>query len=100
MPLTPEQQARLDEIRRRPPPNGRPPAPQHRHAREFRREPTPRELQVLALLAEGATNGEIGVDLGIALTTVESHVKRLLLIFEARSRPQLVANGFRRGHLV
>jgi DNA-binding NarL/FixJ family response regulator len=55
-----------------------------------------RELQVLALIAEGATNAEIGERLVIAETTVESHVKSILRKLEVRNRTEAAARYLRR----
>jgi DNA-binding CsgD family transcriptional regulator len=61
------------------------------------RTPSARELQVLALIAEGMTDSEIGGRLFVAPNTVKSHVKNLLAKLGARSRAHAVAVGFRRG---
>jgi DNA-binding NarL/FixJ family response regulator len=55
-----------------------------------------RELEVLALIAEGDTNAEIAERLVIAATTVESHVKSILRKLEVRNRTQAVARYLRR----
>ena len=46
---------------------------------------TPRERQVLALLAEGATNREIGAQLFMAEKTASVHVSRILSKLDVRS---------------
>jgi len=38
---------------------------------------TPREREVLALMAEGRSNAAIGEDLGLGLKTVETHINRV-----------------------
>jgi DNA-binding NarL/FixJ family response regulator len=43
-----------------------------------RLELTPRELEVLALLADGLTNREIGAELYISDKTASVHVSRIL----------------------
>ncbi len=58
---------------------------------------TPRELDVLRLMAEGLANKEIATRLYISQETVKSHVRHLLVKLPARSRAQAVAVGFRRG---
>ena len=63
------------------------------------RTPSARELQVLALIAEGMTDSEIGGRLFVASNTVKSHVKNLLAKLGARSRAHAVAVGFRRGFI-
>jgi DNA-binding NarL/FixJ family response regulator len=49
---------------------------------------TPRERVVLAHLAEGMTNRQIAGSLGIAETTVKSHVRHVLSKLHARNRLQ------------
>jgi LuxR family maltose regulon positive regulatory protein len=54
---------------------------------------TPRELEVLHLLAEGATNQEIADHLVVSLRTVKKHVSNLLLKLEAQNRTQAVVRA-------
>jgi LuxR family transcriptional regulator, maltose regulon positive regulatory protein len=54
---------------------------------------TPRELEVLHLLAEGATNQEIAGHLVVSLTTVKKHVGSLLLKLAAENRTHAVARA-------
>lgn len=58
---------------------------------------SPRELQVLTLLAEGMTNQEIGHELGLSARTVKTHVQNLLGKLDAPDRTGAVARGFRLG---
>lgn len=58
---------------------------------------TPRELEVLGLLAEGLSNAEIGERLFIEATTVKYHLAGLLQKIGARDRLQAVLWGIRRG---
>jgi DNA-binding CsgD family transcriptional regulator len=60
-------------------------------------ELSPREVQVLALVADGLTDAEIGGQLFVAPYTVKSHMKNLLAKLGASSRTHAVAIGFRRG---
>jgi DNA-binding NarL/FixJ family response regulator len=60
-------------------------------------ELTRRELEVLALLARGRSNKEIGRDLCISETTVKSHVKRLFVKLRVTSRGEAIATAVRRG---
>lgn len=58
---------------------------------------TPRELEVLALLAEGRSNREIGLALEISPHTAKFHVDRILLKLEASSRTDAVVRAVRLG---
>lgn len=58
---------------------------------------TPRELEVLELLAEGLSNKEIGGRLGIAEKTVRIHVSRVLDKLGVADRTQAVITAFQRG---
>ncbi|HEY4276699.1 MAG TPA: AAA family ATPase [Conexibacter sp.] len=58
---------------------------------------TPRELQVLALVAGGATNREIGTTLYMAEKTASVHVSRILAKLDVRSRTQAAAVAHRFG---
>ena len=63
------------------------------------RLPSPRELEILSMLADGRSNSEIAGRLGIAETTVESHVSRLLARYEVTTRTQLAVFADRHGWL-
>ena len=52
---------------------------------------TPRERQVLALVARGATNREIGLELHMAEKTASVHVSRILAKLDVRSRTEAAA---------
>jgi DNA-binding CsgD family transcriptional regulator len=56
---------------------------------------TPRELQVLALIAEGATNRQIGASLYMAEKTASVHVSRILAKLDVQSRTQAAAVAHR-----
>jgi DNA-binding CsgD family transcriptional regulator len=56
---------------------------------------TPRELQVLGLIAEGATNRQIGAALFMAEKTASVHVSRILAKLGVRSRTQAAAVAHR-----
>ncbi len=60
---------------------------------------TPREAEVLALVAEGRSNGEIGKQLFISTKTVSVHVSNVLAKLDAGSRTEAVAVARRRGLL-
>lgn len=61
---------------------------------------TPREHDVLGLLAEGLSNKEIGVRLGVSEHTVKFHVNALLRKLGAQSRTEAVVRATRRGLLL
>ncbi len=60
---------------------------------------TPREAEVLALVAEGRTNGEIGKQLFISTKTVSVHVSNVLGKLDAGSRTEAAAIARRQGLL-
>ena len=60
---------------------------------------TPRELEVLTLLAEGASNKEIARRLGISFHTAKFHVGSLLDKLDAVGRTDAVTHAARRGVL-
>lgn len=56
---------------------------------------TPRERQVLSLLAQGARDADIAGQCGISPATAKKHVEHILAKLGARSRSAAVAAGFR-----
>jgi len=58
---------------------------------------TPRERQVLALVAAGATNREIGRQLYMAEKTASVHVSRILAKLDVRSRTEAAGVAHRLG---
>jgi DNA-binding CsgD family transcriptional regulator len=58
---------------------------------------TPREREVLAMVAEGATNREVGERLYMAEKTASVHVSRILAKLDVRSRTEAAAVAHRHG---
>jgi RNA polymerase sigma factor (sigma-70 family) len=58
---------------------------------------TEREREVLALVAEGCTNPEIGAILGISAGTVRTHVSQILRKLEVADRTEATSVALRRG---
>lgn len=58
---------------------------------------TPKEKQVLALIANGLTTKEIGVELNISFYTVETHRKKLLQKFAVKNTAQLIVRAITTG---
>ena len=61
---------------------------------------TPRELEILEMMAEGLGNRAIAQRLGISAHTVKFHIAAILGKLDARSRTAAVTAGLRRGWLM
>jgi two-component system, NarL family, response regulator YdfI len=61
---------------------------------------TPRELEVLAMMAEGMGNRAIAQRLRISIHTVKFHIAAILTKLHARSRTEAVTAGLRQGVLM
>jgi DNA-binding NarL/FixJ family response regulator len=66
-------------------------------APELPDELTPREAEVLQLIAEGLTNAEIAERLVVSGATVKSHVNRIFFKTGARDRAQAVVYAYAHG---
>lgn len=71
--------------------------PKQRHTEIFVPPLTVREADVLALVARGLSNPEIGQRLGVSLETVRTHVKHIYMKCNARDRAQAVIAAYESG---
>jgi DNA-binding NarL/FixJ family response regulator len=81
----------LDRFIQRPPPSSTVPPELS--------ELTPRELDVLRLIAGGNSNAEIATTLFLSEATIKSHVNHLLTKLRLRDRVQAVALAYRTGYM-
>jgi DNA-binding CsgD family transcriptional regulator len=58
---------------------------------------TPRELEVLALVADGLDNRAIGLQLGISRSTVKHHLEAIFAKLGVHGRMEAVREGLRKG---
>jgi DNA-binding NarL/FixJ family response regulator len=72
-------------------------APARLRAADGAREVTPRELEILGLLADGLHNRAIAARLGISTHTVKFHLGSLFAKLEVGTRAEAVTAGIRRG---
>jgi DNA-binding NarL/FixJ family response regulator len=63
-------------------------------------ELTPRELDVLRLMAKGRSNAEIADELGISGVTVKSHIGRIFLKLRLRDRAAAIVYAYQNGIVV
>ena len=61
--------------------------------------PTPREMQILELIAHGHTVGDVARELGVAPSTIKTHLGHLRDRMRARTTAHAVAIGYERGWL-
>jgi two-component system, NarL family, response regulator len=83
-------QAQTDELQL-------PPTVAQRLAARPARELSSRELEVLEMIAKGATNREIATTLGISDSTVKAHVASIMNKLDATDRTMAATQAIRRG---
>jgi DNA-binding NarL/FixJ family response regulator len=64
-------------------------------AAQSQARPTPREVEIIRLLAEGKANKQISAELGITVRTVETHRARIMLKLGLHSLPELIHYAIR-----
>lgn len=62
-------------------------------------KPTPRQLEILALVREGHNNKQIGLILRIKESTVKNQVRDAIIRLKASDRTSAVIIAIRRGYL-
>jgi DNA-binding NarL/FixJ family response regulator len=69
----------------------------HRQGERAASRTTPREVEIIRLLAEGKPNKEISALLGISVRTVETHRSKIMLKLGLHSLADLIHYAMRRG---
>jgi DNA-binding NarL/FixJ family response regulator len=87
-------QARLVELLRTP---GPPAGEQSRAAEKSREGLTPREIDVVRLVADGLSNKQVARRLFVSEATVKTHLNHVLAKLDVEGRPGLVAWAWRHG---
>lgn len=68
-----------------------------RSLRRARRRPTPRQREIIGLVADGRTNDQIAEQLAIHVKTVEGQLRRLFDRYDVANRTELVRVAEREG---
>jgi len=58
---------------------------------------TPREIEIVALLAEGKSNKQVAAELGISVRTVEGHRRHIMVKTHVRSLVELIYYALEHG---
>jgi DNA-binding NarL/FixJ family response regulator len=91
-------QARLVEMLRSPASGAAPqPAPPESPAEPVPEELTPREIDVIRLVADGLSNKQVARRLFVSEATVKTHLNHVLAKLDVEGRPGLVAWAWRHG---
>ncbi|MGB2899608.1 MAG: response regulator transcription factor [Candidatus Acidiferrum sp.] len=69
----------------------------HQHEKRAGPGTTPREFEIIRLLAEGKTNKEIAAKLGITVRTVETHRAKIMLKLGLHSLAEIIHYAMRHG---
>jgi DNA-binding NarL/FixJ family response regulator len=70
---------------------------EHRQGERAGTRTTPRELEIIRLLAEGKTNKEIAAELGITVRTFETHRAKIMLKLGLHSVADIIHYALRHG---
>jgi DNA-binding NarL/FixJ family response regulator len=60
---------------------------------------SPREREIMHLMAEGGTAPDIGASIGVSVETVRTHVRNVIRKLEARNRVHAIAIALQRGDI-
>ena len=74
-------------------------AKQLRHLIDIYEMPSPKELEVLRLIASGKKTDDIAAQMGLSSNTIETHRRHLLAKLHARNSAERVLNAVKRGLL-